>query len=151
MGLKYCQFGNVITNFWFANVTVAEIGQSIEKARAARQMYGPITGIAICSQDLKMPDAETGKYMVEQRSLMLEQHLSMHMVLPKGHFVAMRIGMWVVTALTLGTGREVVHHATVAEALTEGSNIRTRERAPSFTQPPSDILKQLERLKIPLS
>ncbi|MCC6563987.1 hypothetical protein IT087_03780 [Candidatus Uhrbacteria bacterium] len=152
MGLKHHQFGNVMVNLFHGAVTVPEVTQSMEAARTAHRIHGPLTGITINGRDLKFPDPDVRSYMVEHRKTMLSYHRSMHMVLPAGHFAAMRIGMFIVESLTLGTASEVAHHKTVAEALTEGERLRRATPGLSgYSTPIPDILAQLERLKIPLT
>jgi hypothetical protein len=152
MGLKHHQFGNVIVNLWQGEVTVAEVMLSIEKAAAAHRVHGPITGLTLNGRDLKLPSPDVGACMIEHRKTMLSYHRSMHIVLPAGHFVGMRIGMYIVQHLTLGTASEVVHHKTVSEALPEGA--RLRHQTPglaSYTTMIPEILAQLERAKVPLT
>jgi len=151
MGLKHHQFGNVTANLWHGDVTPAEIQLSVEKARAARQMHGLLTGISIVGRDLKFPSPEVRACMIDRRKTMLDFHRSMHMVIPKGQFVAMRIAMFIVEYLTLGTSSEVAHHKSVHEALREGERIRRETPGlPGFSTPDKEIIAQLERLKIPL-
>ncbi len=152
MGLKHHQFGNVLVNLWQDVVTVPEVQNSIERAAASHRLHGPITGLTINGRDLKSPSADVAAYMIEHRKTMLSYHRSMHIVLPDRHFGAMRIGMFIIERLTLGTASEVAHHKTVADALAEGERLRRATPGlAGFTTPIPEILAQLERFKIPLA
>jgi hypothetical protein len=152
MGLKYHQFGNVTVNLWHGELIRAEAETSIRQAQASAALHGPITGIAILDRDLRFPlDPDVDKYMKEMRQVMLGCHRSMHVVMPKKHFPLMRVGMYIVSFLTMGTGSEVVHHTNVPDALKEADRIRrSTPGLPGFSVSQGEILQSLQRLKIPL-
>ncbi|MCK9361321.1 hypothetical protein M0Q28_03770 [Patescibacteria group bacterium] len=152
MGFKHHPFGNVVVNYWHGAVSLAEVQLSMEKARLAHQMYGPLTGITILGRDLERPTMEIGGYMAANRMTMLSYHRSMHMVVPKGSPKAVGVSMYILTSLTLGTRHEIAQHPTVQVALEDAEKVRQKTMGlMGFTTPKADILGQLERLKVPLT